>query len=80
MAKYFYVKYTKSKGGLQVNNTLSEAINFSLDVQEKTQNGKCLKDAIIEALKNYPGAEAGDDIKFKDGSKAILTSKGFRVE
>lgn len=63
-----------------MNEKLSQAINFSLTVQEKTQNGMCIRDAIIEVLKQYPDANVEDKITFSDGSKAVLTSKGFRVE
>ncbi len=71
---------------------LTQAIDFSLDVQQFTQtdefkqladsegHAKATGHAILKVLKDYPDADVGDDIRFPDGSRAILTNEGFRVE
>jgi hypothetical protein len=69
----------------------TRAINFSFEWQEFTGTdefkklarpegrAKAIAMAIKKVLKNYPDAVVSDDIKFPDGSRAILTNKGFRV-
>lgn len=63
-----------------MSKTLSEAMNFSFDVQEKTQEGKSIREAIFEAIKNYPDAKIRDDILFNDGSIASLTDGWLQVK
>jgi hypothetical protein len=66
---------------------LSEAISFSLTVQEYIQqNNKCMSnlddvaEAIMKFLPEYPGVVITDILTFADGSTAALTTNGFRIK
>ena len=59
---------------------LTQAIDFSLDVQELMNHEKDIRDAIKLALLRYPDAEVGGSISFSDGSEAVLTTEGFIVK
>lgn len=57
---------------------LSQACNFSLDVQDKTQRGVALNQAITESQANYAVISAvGKSLTFNDGSTAVLIDEGF---
>ena len=68
------LKHTEPTSGL------TQAIDFSLDVQELTNQKKDIRDAVRLALLRYPDAKVGNSISFSDGSEAILTTEGFIVK
>lgn len=71
---------------------LLQANEFSLDIQElfvtETYKQKISSDGWVEAIAcaikeiriKFSGDEVGDDIIFIEGSRVILTQKGFEIK
>jgi hypothetical protein len=67
-----------------VNQDLTQAVNFALDVQvAMQQEGACmadlgvLKKVLMRILPKYPGCSVGEDILFQDYSAALITRGGI---
>lgn len=53
--------------------SVSRALDFSLQVQEKVANGMSLREALIEFFKSNPASAVvgGNVLYFDDGSRAV---------